>query len=146
MKIDSNATGFLHMISGRDSVVYYSNLDLESLGTHYVIWRNRKSIKELAINDNNIPKNKRKKKLEKINFFKEAVLENKHTDTTLFGMRPNPKLSIVIGDGVHRAIGIYKAYLQDNSLKMRVNLRLLLCEGDYISSIPDYALSIKEPG
>lgn len=120
-------------------------MDLEDLGTHYVIWRNRKSIKDLAINDNNIPKDKRKEKLEKIYHFKEAVQGNKYTDTTLFGMRPSLESPIVIGDGVHRAIGIYKAYLQDDSLKTKVNLRLLLCEGKFISSIPDYVLSIKEP-
>ncbi len=148
MKIDSNATGFLKMVlETKVTVTYYCEVDIKELGKHYVMWRNRKNVEELAKDDDNIPYQSeldKKNKLKKINYFKKMALKNKHTDTTLFGMRPNQESSIVIGDGVHRAIGIFKAYLKKKPIKNSINIRLLLIEGEHIALLDDYKLSINK--
>jgi hypothetical protein len=84
----------------------------------------------------------KKKKLRKINQSKQAVLENTFTDTTIFGMRKDETSPIVITDGIHRAIGIQKALNEDTSIKSKIYLRLLLFEGNRISELADYNLSI----
>ena len=130
------------MTLGEANITYHEVKDITNLGKYYVMWRSRKNIEEMASDDSNIPENEPKKKLRKINFFMEAVLENTHTDTTIIGMRPNQNSPIVVGDGIHRAIGIFKAYLKENSIKKRVTLRLLLIEGQHITYLEDYKLSI----
>ncbi len=72
------------------------------------------------------------------------MLNNRFTDTTLIGMRKNKIFPIVIGDGIHRAVGIYKAYLRNNNIQDKLNLRLLIFEGEPISQFDDYKLSILE--
>lgn len=130
------------MTLGKANITYHEVNDIVNLGKYYVMWRNRKNIEEMASDDSNIPKHELKKKIGKINFFMETVLENIYTDTTIIGMRPDQNSPIVVGDGIHRAIGIFKAYLKENSIKNRVTLRLLLIEGQHIAYLEDYKLSI----
>jgi len=65
MQLDSNATGFLRMVLGKIGITYHLKVDIIDLGKHYVMWRNEKTIEELASNNNNVPKYERKEKLKK---------------------------------------------------------------------------------
>lgn len=144
MKIDTNATGFINIVLGRGNCVYFNNLTMDELGQCFVMWRNKVTVKDMASDKSKIPDHNKSDKLKYIAFSEKNVLENNFTDTTLIGMRKNEASPIVIGDGIHRAIGIYKAYLSDNSIQDKLNLRLLLFEGESISKLDDYVLSIIE--
>ena len=138
---DVNATRALEMaLSKSTTIQYLKSVGIKHLGEMFVMWRNKKSIHELS-EDKNIPNHNKKAKLEKIEFFKRKILENSFTDTTLFGMRKNKDSPIVIIDGIHRAIGIYKAYLNDKQIEKKVCLRILLCDGENIAELDDYKLS-----
>ena len=143
--LDQNATGALHMMlnSMCSSITYLEKFDLEHLGKLYVIWRNRKTVNVLS-NDENIPDYNKQEKLIKINFFKDATLNNIHTDTTIFAMRKDENSPIVITDGIHRAIGINKAIRESPKIIQKINLRILLFEGNGIQNLDDYVLSIPE--
>lgn len=139
-EIDQNATGALvQMISAAQNFVYLI-LTPNELGNMYVIWRDKKKIAEY-LKDKNIPSHNKLEKIRKINQSKTAVLKNLFTDTTLFGMRPDDNRPIVISDGIHRAIGVYRALKIDPSIERKLCIRLLLFEGSEIANLEDYRLS-----
>lgn len=142
--LDTNATGALHMMLSSNTlskISCYEKFDLEKLGELYVMWRNRKNVNELSV-DENIPDHNKKEKLDKISFFKNAVLNNFYTDTTLLAMRKDSNSPIVITDGIHRALGINRAIIEKPDLIKKINLRLILFEGEGIQNLEDYTLSI----
>lgn len=139
--LDKNATGALIMMIQKCTNFEYLIVNLSLLGDMYVMWRNKKTVLEL-VNDENIPKDKMGKKIHRIEFFKNVVLKNTHTDTTIFGMRKDQFSPIVIADGIHRSIGIQRALQVDPNIKEKITLRILLFEGVSIYSLDDYRLSI----
>jgi hypothetical protein len=140
--IDQTATNVLHRtMSSVNNFYYLARFNVDYLKNMYVMWQNKKSVLDLA-DDNQLPDHNKAQKLKMINYFKNAVLKNIYTDTTIFGMRKDENSPIVITDGIHRAIGIQKALLEDPSVRDKINLRILLFEGKDIASIPDYRLSI----
>ena len=140
--LDNNGTGALNMaLFARPSLGYFV-IDPTELKDCFVIWRNKKTIHEMATNDENIPKHNQEEKIDKIKLVEKSVRKNEFTDTTLFGMRKDRNSPLVITDGIHRAIGIYKVLLKNPKLKEKMMIRLLLVEGDHIENIDDYRLSV----
>ncbi|QQG40519.1 MAG: hypothetical protein HYV37_03040 [Candidatus Levyibacteriota bacterium] len=140
-KLDQNATrAFSMMLSNSDQVSYFI-IDLDILGAMYVMWQNRKTLTELS-QDKNIPNYEKEDKLRKINHFKKVVLGNLYTDTTIFGMRKDDNSPIVISDGIHRAIGIQRAFMENPTIKEKMTLKILLFEGNGLGKLEDYYKSI----
>jgi hypothetical protein len=140
-KLDSNADGALRMMISKAKNFHYFILDLSQLGDMCVIWRDRKKITDY-LKDENIPDHQKVEKLKKINQSKNMVLKNIFTDTTIFGMRKDTNSPIVISDGIHRAIGIQRAIVEQPSVKEKICLRLLLFEGPDVAELEDYKQSI----
>lgn len=143
LSIDENATGLLIgalAVGGIKNVVYIQKFDLDELPNLYSPW-DGETVGELASCEK-ISENEREKKLERFNFFKECVLENKYTDTTIFAVRRNARYPIQIIDGIHRAVGIQKALIDQNVdkevLKNKINLRILLVDSEDMIKYPDY--------
>ncbi len=126
-------------ISSQQNWHYYFFKNPIELGELYVMWRNGKKIKELANDDKFLGEH-----LDKVNLVYEAVKNNQFTDTTLFGMRSSENSPIVITDGIHRAIGIYKALEENAKLRDLIWLRLLLFTDKKISLSDDYKLGIEQ--
>ncbi len=143
--IENIATNVLiRSIAYHTNLYYLVNFDLDNLQYMFVMWQNRKSIMDLT-NNSNIPNHNKEDKIRKIEYFKNAVLQNRYTDTTLFAMRIDKDSPIVITDGIHRAISIQRALVEDPSIKEKINLRILLFEGKRFEELDDYRLSIPEP-
>ena len=139
--LDENATGALLMMIDAASNFTYTIVDLNNLGSMRVIWRDRKTLTDY-LKDENIPNHNKEEKLKKINQSKKVALMNLFTDTTIFGMRKDINSPIVISDGIHRGIGILRAFVEKPSIKEKIYLRLLLFEGEGISKLDDYKYSI----
>lgn len=140
-KLDQNGTGAFFMMISQLIGVSYLVVDLNTLGNMHVVWQNKKTLSELS-KDENIPNYEKVDKLRKINHFKKAVLENFYTDTTIFGMRKDDNSPVVISDGIHRAIGIQRAFMENPTIKEKITLRILLFEGNGIGKLEDYYKSI----
>lgn len=140
LELDQNANSLILAAMHRSDNFTYNTIAPEDLGDFYPVWQERHSIATMVADENFIPSHEKEKKLEKINYFYNAVLANKHTDTTLFGMRKDSNSPIVIIDGNHRAIGIYKAWQKKTNIP--ITLRLFLIEGSQISELEDYNKSI----
>jgi len=139
--LDNNATGALLMMISTASNFIYTIIDLNNLGSMRVMWRDRKTLTDY-LKDENIPNHNKEEKLKRINQSKKIALMNLFTDTTIFGMRKDINSPIVISDGIHRAIGILRAFVEKPSIKEKICLRLLLFEGEGISKLDDYKYSI----
>jgi hypothetical protein len=140
--MDNNATGAFYMMINACKMCQYIVVDLDELQHMYIMWRQGKTVLEYTT-EQNIPEDDSKpEKIRKINQSKKAALENLFTDTTIFGMRKDENSPIVITDGIHRAIGIQKAINEDSTVKRKICLRLLLCDGEKIAELDDYRLSI----
>jgi len=139
--LDVNATAFIIRAINKSSTCLYIDLSLDKLGEMFVQWRNKKTVSEMAL-DVNIPDHQKVDKLEKINRVKESISGSIFTNTTIIGMRKDQDSPIVIFDGIHRSIGIYRAVSNDQELNDKICLKLLLFEGEKIGTIPDYTESI----
>ncbi len=141
-EIDNNATGALYLMAGAGAMPVYGIVNLDNLGAIYVMWQTGKNIKDF-LKDENIPDHHKDEKIKKINLCKKTILENYYTDTTVFGMRKNDASPIVITDGIHRAIGIYRAMVESPLVKSKVMLRMLLFTGEEVGGLEDYKKSIE---
>jgi hypothetical protein len=143
--IDTNATNFIKIFLQYAGVnfVYHSKYDLNALGTMYAPWQNQESVNDLATRQKTSAHNQKSKEtqFEKV---KNDVLNNQYTDTTIFAARPNDQAPILIIDGIHRAVGIQRAILQDPNIKSKINLRVFLIVGDPIKCLEDYQKSIPQ--
>ena len=146
MKINYNATGLLHQMlqaigTSINSELIYAELEFSELAEMYVVWHNKKTIKEM-IHDKNIPEHNKSDKLKKIEYSKIAATENVYTNTSLFAMAPTKESPLVIIDGIHRAIGLYRAFNENPKIQNKTSIMCLLGYGSVISNIDDYIKSI----
>lgn len=139
---DNNATGAFLMMASTGAMATYNDINLNDLDKMFVMWQTGGSLATF-LNDKNIPDHGKEEKLKKIDFCKKMILKNYFTVTTIFGMRKNETSPIVITDGIHRAIGIYRAIMEDPLVIEKITLKILLFTGEKIAELPDYIKSIE---
>lgn len=142
MQLDPNATSFIVRAIDKHSECAYIDVELDRIGHMYVQWRNKKTISEM-VEDNQLDEHERSEKIMRIARAKDSALKNIFTCTTIFGMRSDHNSPIVIFDGIHRSIGIYRAYMEDPDIQRRTSVKMLLFEGDNFKTVDDYILSIR---
>lgn len=141
--IDQNASSLLAKFYGlADNVIYLSHFDMDNLKDLFVCWRGKQTVLDYAHKDL-LPEHEGEKKEKYVQFSKEMLLANKHTDTTIFVATPAINAQWMIFDGIHRAIGIQRAMDSNPEVRDKTNLRILLLVGQSISTDEDYRLSVK---
>jgi hypothetical protein len=140
-QIDLNATNALKLVLRHATDIQYVTYSVDEISDFFVMWRNKKKISEL-VDESNIPEYEKQDKVKSIDFFKDAFINNSHTVTTLFAMTTNMNAPIVVTDGIHRAIGAYKAFNEEPKIISTLELKVLLLIGEDIASLDDYRLSI----
>ncbi|OIP25328.1 hypothetical protein AUK11_00785 [bacterium CG2_30_37_16] len=136
--LDTITTNFLIMaISvGEVKLSVHNNFDLDQLGNMFIPW-GKVTVSEIA-SGKKISEHEWDRKQAKFNFFKDRILKCKFFDTTIFVVTKGENFQLLIIDGVHRAIGIQKALIENSDLKDTINLRVLLIESSNMSRLPDY--------
>lgn len=144
LKLDPNATGALNnlMFKKTNSCSYFIFEDIDEIKKLNVMWRNGQTVEELSDNETLLKQHEGTEKLMKVEMVATSVKKNIYTDTTVFGIRKNNTSPIVITDGIHRVIGIFKAISKDPSIKNKICLRILLCESPNFNQLEDYNMSI----
>lgn len=144
LKLDTNANGALNnlMFKNANSCSYFIFENVNEIKELNVMWRNGQTVEELSNNETLLKQYKGKEKLTKIEMVAKAIEKNIYTDTTVFGIRKDNTSPIVITDGIHRVIGIFKAISKDPSIKNKICLRVLLCESPDFEQLEDYHMSI----
>lgn len=136
--LDQIATNFLIMALsvGDMKVSVHNNFDLSLLDKMFIPW-GKVTVDEIA-SGKQISKHEWDQKQKKFNFFKNRILKCEFFDTTIFIVRKNENFPLFIIDGVHRAIGIQKAILEQPTVKDKINLRILLVESPNMDQLEDY--------
>lgn len=136
--LDAIATNFLMtaLSVGDIKLSVHNNFDLDKLGDIFIPW-GKVTVSEIS-SGKKISEHEWDRKQAKFNFFKDRILKCEFFDTTIFVVTKGESFPLLIVDGVHRAIGIQKALIENPNLEDKINLRALLIESPNIDRLPDY--------
>lgn len=136
--LDEIATKFLIMSLSVGDVMFsvHNNFGLDRLSSMFIPWGKVK-VFEIASGEK-ISEHEWDRKQGKFNFFRDQILKSGFFDTTIFVVTKGENFPLLIIDGVHRAIGIQKALIENPGLKDKINLRVLLIESSNMDRLSDY--------
>ncbi len=146
MNIDEIATrAFQAALCFNPQITLLEKITPEELDNFFVMWREGNTyyqVKDYAIAQKTSGDKWSDKKV-KILFTKSAVLKSTYFDTTIILIQGLAKEPILIIDGIHRAIGIRMASLENKNVS--VNLRGILITSPNMSNcIADYSLLVQQ--
>ena len=136
--LDAITTNFLMMALsvGDVKLSVHNNFDLDKLGDSFIPW-GKVTVSEIA-SSKRISEHEWGRKQTKFNFFRDRILKCEFFDTTIFVVTKGENFPLLIIDGVHRAIGIQKALIENPGLKDKINLRVLQIESPNMIKLHDY--------
>ncbi len=108
----------------------------EVLKDLYVVW-DGETVGELATGTR-VSEHNKDEKLEKFDHFKNEFLNGQVLNKPILVVKDSNHDALLIIDGIHRSVGYYKAYLQDESILSKIKFRYLLFESDRIHEMDDY--------